>query len=156
MSRILVIDDDENYRTLLRSFIEEKGHTVFEAADADEGLKVFRQQKIDLIVSDLMMPVKSGLELLQDIKKIDPRVLFIMITGYPSLELAAAATKAGAFDFLPKPVDRDQLAAVMQRALSTVALRSSLSAMKGMNAALLLSIPIWIIIGILVRMFLFR
>jgi DNA-binding NtrC family response regulator len=156
VSRILVIDDDEGYRAVLRGFIEERGHTVLEAADADEGLAVFRQQKVDLVVSDLMMPLKSGLELLQEMKQINARVLFIMVTGYPSLELAATATKAGAFDFLMKPVDPDQLAAVMHRALSTVELRSNLSVMKGMNMALLLSIPIWIIIGILVRMFFFR
>jgi len=156
MARILVIDDDENYRAVLRGFIEEKGHTVLEASGADEGLKVFSEEKIDLVVSDMMMPVKSGLDLLHALKQIQPKVLFIMVTGFPTLEIATRAMRDGAYDFLAKPVEMNQLAAVMHRALSTVELRSNLSAMRGLNVALLVSIPIWILIGILLRVFLAR
>ncbi|MFZ5434024.1 MAG: response regulator [Calditrichota bacterium] len=155
MARILVIDDDENYRMILRSFVEEKGHTVWEAEDAAEGLKIFMQEKVDLVISDFMMPNKTGLELLKELKSINSKVLFIMVTGYPSVDMATESMKAGAFDFLVKPVDINQLAAVMTRALSTVELRTQLTTLRGVNLALLLSIPLWIIIGILVRVFLF-
>jgi len=156
MSCILVIDDDANYRMILRGFIEDKGHTVLEAADADEGLRVFLNEKIDLVVSDLMMPNKSGLELLEELKNVQSKVLFIMVTGYPTPDMAIASMKAGAFDFLVKPVDMNQLAAVMNRALSTVELRGRLSTLRGVNLALLISIPVWILIGILVRVLLIR
>jgi DNA-binding NtrC family response regulator len=156
MARILVIDDDESYRTILRGYIEEKGHTVIVADGADAGLKIFMEEKIDLVISDLMMPVKSGMELLRELRGVNPKVLFIMVTGYPALDTATAAIRAGAFDYLIKPVDMQQLAAVMHRALSTIELRTHLSTMRGMNVALLISIPFWILIGILVRAFLLR
>jgi two-component system, NtrC family, response regulator AtoC len=156
MARILVIDDDADYRAVLRAYIEEKGHTVVEAESADQGMAIFLEDKIDLVVSDLMMPVKSGLDLLRELRQIQADVLLIMITGYPTVDLATSAIKAGAYDFLVKPVDMDQLAAVMSRALKTIDLRANLSTMRGMNVALLISIPFWILAGILARVFLFR
>jgi DNA-binding NtrC family response regulator len=156
MARILVIDDDEGYRAILREFIEEKGHTALEADNADDGLRVFLQEKVDLVVSDLMMPVKSGLDLLRELRQADPKALFIMVTGYPTVDAATASIREGAYDFLVKPVNMDQLAAVMNRALSTLELRSNLSTMRGMNVALLLSIPFWIVVGIVVRILLNR
>lgn len=154
MARILIIDDDENYRMILRSFIEEKGHVVLEADNANDGIGIFLREKVDLVISDLMMPVKSGLDLLRELKQTDPKVLFIMVTGYPTVDAAASAIKEGAYDFLVKPVDIHQLAAVMNRALATIELRTNLSTMRGMNVALLVSIPFWIIVGIVVRMLL--
>lgn len=156
MARILVIDDDAAYRTVLRGFIEEKGHTVIEADGADAGLKIFMEEKIDLVISDLMMPVKSGMDLLRELHSIQSKVLFIMVTGFPALDTATTAIREGAFDYLVKPVDMQQLAAVMHRALSTIELRTHLSTMRGMNVALLISIPFWILIGVLVRAFLLR
>lgn len=156
MARILVIDDDANYRALLREFIEEKGHTTLEAENADQGLSIFLHEKIDLVVSDLMMPVKSGMELLHELRQINPKVLFIMVTGYPTLDTATLSIKEGAYDYLVKPVDMHQLAAVMNRALATLELRSNLTTLRGLNVALLVSIPFWIVLGILVRMLLSR
>jgi DNA-binding NtrC family response regulator len=156
MARILVIDDDEDYRALLKTYIEEKGHTVIEANSAVTGMKIFLDGKIDLVLSDLMMPVKSGMDLLKELKAIQPSALFIMITGYPTMEKASEALKEGAYDFLVKPVEFDQLNAVMNRAFAAVEMRSALSTMRGTNMALLLSIPLWILVGILVRIFLFR
>jgi len=153
MARILVIDDDETYRSILRSFIEEKGHTAIEAGGADAALKVFMEEKVDLVISDLIMPEKSGMDLLRELRGINPKVLFIMVTGYPAVDTATAAMREGAFDYLAKPINMDQLAAVMHRALSTIELRTHLSTMRGVNVALLISIPFWILIGILVRAF---
>jgi DNA-binding NtrC family response regulator len=156
MARILVIDDDSSYRALLREFIEEKGHTVLEADNADDGLSIFLREKIDLVVSDLMMPVKSGMELLHELRQVNPKVLFIMVTGYPTVETATHAVKEGAYDYLVKPVDMHQLSAVMNRALSTLELRTNLTAVRGLNFALLVSIPFWIALGILIKMLVSR
>jgi DNA-binding NtrC family response regulator len=152
MARILVIDDDASYRTLLREFIEDKGHTVMEAEPADAGTAIFLREKIDLVISDLMMPVKSGMVLLHELKQFNPKVLFIMVTGFPGVESAIEAGKEGAYDYLVKPVEMSQLATVMNRALATVELRSNLSTMHGLNVALLVSIPFWIILGVVIRM----
>lgn len=156
MARILIIDDDENYRAVLRSFVEEKGHVVLEADNANDGMRIFLREKMDLVISDLMMPVKSGMDLLRELKQTDPKALFIMVTGFPTVDAATSAIKEGAYDFLVKPVDMNQLAAVMNRALATIELRTNLSTMRGMNVALLVSIPFWIIVGIVVRMLLHR
>jgi DNA-binding NtrC family response regulator len=154
MARILIIDDDSVSREILKQFVEIKGHTAIEAESAEEGFDLFLKEKYDLVISDFMMPGKNGLELLNEMRQINPKVLFIMVTGFPSLETATTAIKEGAYDFLSKPVDRDQLAVVMNRALSTLELRSNLTTVRGVNIALLVSIPVWILLGILVNMLL--
>ena len=140
MAHILVIDDDATYRSILREFIEKAGHTVSEAENADDGVQVFLKDKVDLVISDLMMPVKSGMDLLAELKRIDPKVLFILITGYPTIDAATDSIKAGAYDFLVKPVEMNQLTAVMKRALKTLELKSNLKTIRGVNVALLLSV----------------
>jgi len=156
VARILVIDDDRDYRAILREFIESRGHTVLEAESARDGKEIFLKEKIDLVVSDFMMPEKSGMELLSELKAIHPKVLFIMVTGFATLETAKEAIRLGAYDILPKPVEVSQLTAVMQRSLATIELQSHLSAVRGVNYALLLSIPVWLGIGYLLFRFLGR
>jgi DNA-binding NtrC family response regulator len=75
-----------------------------------------------------------------------------MVTGYPAIDNATLAIKEGAYDYLTKPVDMKQLATVMSRALSTLELRSNLTTVRGLNMALLFSIPFWILLGIVVKM----
>ena len=154
MAHILVIDDDATYRSILREFIEKAGHTVSEAENADDGVQVFLNDKVDLVVSDLMMPVKSGMDLLAELKRIDPKVLFILITGYPTIDAATESIKAGAYDFLVKPVEMNQLTVVMKRALKTLELKSNLKTIRGVNVALLLSVPVWIFVGYIVKVLL--
>ncbi|MCB1059525.1 MAG: response regulator [Calditrichaeota bacterium] len=156
MARILVIDDDHDYRSILREFIEGRGHTVLEAENASSGTDIFLREKIDLVVSDFMMPEKSGMELLSELKNIHPKVLFIMVTGFASLDTAKEAMRLGAYDLLSKPVDMDQLSSVMQRALSTIELQSNLSTVRGVNIALMLSIPLWLGVGYLLFRFIGR
>jgi len=154
MAQILVIDDDATYRQILREFIENAGHAVREAESADQGVAIFLKEKIDLVISDLMMPGKSGMDLLHELRAINPKVLFILITGYPTLDAAKEGIRAGAYDFLVKPVEMDQLAAVMKRALSTIELTSNLSTVRGVNIALLVSVPVWVFIGYMVKVLL--
>lgn len=156
MARILVIDDDASYRMILREFIENKGHTVLEADSADAGMDVFLKEKVDLVISDFMMPVKTGIDLLEELKRVNPKVLFIMVTGYPTPDKATEAMRGGAYDFLTKPVDMKQLAVVMNRALATIDLRSNLTTVRGINVALIVSIPFWILLGIAVKMLFFK
>lgn len=156
MARILVIDDDHDYRSILRQFIENRGHTVLEASSASAGADIFLREKIDLVVSDFMMPEKSGMELLSELKRIHPKVLFIMVTGFATLDTAKEAMRLGAYDILAKPVEMHQLTAVMQRALATIELQSNLSTVRGVNIALLLSIPLWLGLGYLLFRYISR
>lgn len=154
MAGILVIDDDSNYRELLRELVEDKGHTVYEAGNAHEGMQIYLSEKTDLVISDLVMPEKDGLELLKEMKMVRPDTLFIMITGYPTVESAVQAMKEGAYDYLMKPVEQDQLTGVMNRALGTLELKRSVATMRGMNIALLISIPVWLILGAILTLIL--
>jgi len=147
MSNILIIDDDPDYREVLCGFVEAKGDTPYEAGSADEGMQTFLTEKIDLVISDLVMPDKDGLEFLKEMKMIRADTLFIMVTGFPEVETAVKAMKEGAYDYLMKPVDKNQLTSVLNRALGALELRRSLSAMKGINTALLMSIPVWLVLG---------
>jgi DNA-binding NtrC family response regulator len=151
---ILIIDDDPDYRQILRDIVEAKGHTVYEASGADEGMKVYLAERIDLVISDLVMPEKSGLELLKEMKMIRPDTLFIIITGFPTIETTVQAMKEGAYDYLLKPVDTGHLTGVLNRAFGTLELKRSMSTIKGMKKALLISIPIWLIIGVIIALIL--
>jgi len=151
---ILIIDDDPDYRQILKEIVEAKGHTVYEAAGADEGMKVYLAERIDLVISDLVMPEKNGLELLKEMKIVRPDALFIIITGYPTVETTVQAIKEGAYDYLLKPVDTGHLTGVLNRALGALELKRSIATMKGMNTALLISIPIWLILGAIIALFL--
>lgn len=150
MAGILIIDDDPTYREILREIIQAKGHTVYEAGSANEGIRVYLSEKIDLVISDLMMPEKNGIELLEEMRGIRADTLFIMITGFPTIETAVKAIKEGAYDYLMKPLDMNQLIGVLNRALGTLELRRSISTMKGLNTALFISIPFWLILGIII------
>ena len=116
--RILVCDDEKNLRRAIRLILEKD----YELAFAEDGEQVLEQftnsQPFDLILLDIKMPKKDGLEVLQEIMavKSPPRVL--MLTAYQSLELAQRATKSGALDYITKPFERDALLKAVERVLS--------------------------------------
>lgn len=103
------------YRDLLKVW----GYQVITANDGQEALKKFKKaKKIDLVVTDFMMPKMNGLELLRQIKALNKEVVVIVVTGTPSLEHQSAAIKAGAYKFLVKPVNLVELKRVISSGLS--------------------------------------
>lgn len=121
---ILIAEDDEVFSELLSTILDKAGHTVVTAADGGEALRRIQREHFDLVISDLKMPVRSGLELFQ-IARMEPNPpLFIFITAFGRVEEAANAIKSGAFDFLSKPLkDPAALLATVQRALEHVELQ---------------------------------
>jgi DNA-binding NtrC family response regulator len=114
--RILVVDDDELMRSFLSSVLREDGYGVEEAGSGAEGLAKLLGADFDLVVTDLRMPDMSGLELLQEGKKARPDARWILITAYGSIGSAVEAMKAGASDYLTKPLrDPDELRHVIGR-----------------------------------------
>ncbi|MBI5685033.1 MAG: response regulator [Verrucomicrobia bacterium] len=107
MTRILIVDDEESIRVTLETFLLRDGFEVETAGDVETALRLLRAGSFDVVVSDIIMPRITGVELLQSIRKESPRVQVIMMTGQPTLETAAAAVRAGAFDYLFKPVPKD-------------------------------------------------
>jgi len=116
-ARILVVDDEEIViRSCLR-ILGESDYEVESAQDGWEALKKIEENHYDVLVLDIMMPKIDGLEVLQRVKESHPDIDVIMITGLSEIDTAVRAMKLGAFDYLPKPFDPDELQLVVQRAL---------------------------------------
>ncbi len=115
--RILVVDDEENVRFAFKTFLQNADCEVALAEDYDTALKLFASDRIDLVVSDIAMGQRTGIELLDAIKKAAFRCPVVIITGEPTLETATAALRLGAFDYLIKPVTKDMLQEIVNRAL---------------------------------------
>jgi two-component system nitrogen regulation response regulator GlnG len=124
MSRkLLVIDDDEPGCELLKAVFEPKGFEVIAAYDGPAGLKRAIADRPDVVALDLKLPGMDGLEVLEELKKKDAKLPVIVLTGHGEVRSAVRATQLGAFDFLVKSLDFDELRIVVQRALDTRALQ---------------------------------
>lgn len=119
---VLVVDDDESLRRVVEYNLGEEGYRVLTAADGAAGLRAFQDASVDLVVTDVRMPDMDGLELLTRIKTIQPEVPVIMLTAHGTINSAVEAMKLGAFDYLTKPFNRDQLKAAVRKALEIAAL----------------------------------
>ena len=115
---VLLADDDENLRRVLEFQLAEAGYKVLSAADGTEALDLFTNGDTDCVITDLRMPKLSGLELLEKIKVLNPELPVIVITAFGEVETAVAAVKAGAFDYINKPFNRDDILLTLERALS--------------------------------------
>ncbi|MEJ2726785.1 MAG: sigma-54 dependent transcriptional regulator [Deltaproteobacteria bacterium] len=120
---ILVVDDDSAHRTMLRTLLTGWGYTIFEADDGSTAIQKVHEQAFDLILMDIRMIKVSGLEALTEIKAFNPAIPVIIMTAYSSVESAVEALKNGAYDYLTKPLDFDELRLTMQRAMDHTHLR---------------------------------
>jgi DNA-binding response OmpR family regulator len=118
MARILVIDDENNIRMMMKLALQHMGHTVGTAADGQDGLDMYRiGDDWDLVILDQRMPGLEGLEVLLQIRVLNPRAKVIMATAFGTVDLAVDAMKAGATDFLRKPFTADILRGAVDGAL---------------------------------------
>lgn len=138
-NRILIVDDDRNTREGLERALKFR-YEVILAPDAQSGLNILKEQVIDLILSDIRMPGLSGMEFLEKVKEASPDTPFILLTAYGSVEVAVEAMRSGAYDFLQKPVDLDQLELRIERALETKALKNKNKELEYQNANLKLQL----------------
>jgi DNA-binding NtrC family response regulator len=115
--RILVADDDESLRRVTQMQLEELGYEVLTAPDGGSALKLLSENGPALVISDLKMPGLSGLEVLKQIREEHPETTVILITAFGTVETAVEAMKAGAYDYITKPIDYQQLALVVNRAM---------------------------------------
>jgi DNA-binding NtrC family response regulator len=119
MSRILVIDDDKAGARTLQLHLRSQGYETEIALDAETGLSAARTQSPDLVILDIRMPGRSGLELLPDLKQLSPAPRVVMITAFHDMETTIEAMQQGAEDYIHKPVDIDELDAAVERILAT-------------------------------------
>jgi DNA-binding NtrC family response regulator len=107
---ILLIDDEKIQRHMVAGFLEKQGYTVLQAADGPEGIGIVRDRQVDIVLSDYKMPKMTGIEALEEIKKINPGIAVILITAYGTVDTAVSAMKKGASDFITKPINLEALA----------------------------------------------
>ena len=119
METILVVEDKESMAEMLKETLETEGYRVVCARNGTEGTRYLKEGKIDLVLTDLKVPQKSGIEILKTSKEENPLVPVIVMTAFGSVETAVAAMKEGAFDFIAKPFDTDHLLMLIKRALET-------------------------------------
>jgi two-component system NtrC family response regulator len=112
---ILVIDDEAAQRDVLTGYLKKKGYKIFSASSGKEGIEVTGKNPVDIILSDFKMPDLSGLDVLEQVKKINPGISFVMVTAFGTVENAVKAMHLGAFDYISKPVDLDELDLMIER-----------------------------------------
>ena len=149
MDNILIVDDDQDVREVLSDVVKNMGKHSITASDGREGLKRFQEHPVDLVITDLKMPEMDGTVLLKEIKRMDKDAVVIVLTGYPSIDTAVETIKEGAYDYLTKPLRVAEIEVVIERALERKTLAKSLAFFKGANWALIISVPIWLILGII-------
>jgi len=115
--KILLVEDKDSLRQMLATAIKKAGYQVDEAADGDAAAVKIRKQPYQLVITDLRLPTRSGLEILKIQKEIDETIPVLLMTAYGTIEEAVEAMKQGAFDFVPKPVDISHLCLLIDRAV---------------------------------------
>jgi two-component system, NtrC family, response regulator PilR len=128
--RILIVEDEKSMREVLRILLEEEKYTVMTAADGLEGLSYIEKDIFDLVVSDIKMPKLNGFGLLTKIKEISPDTLVIMITAFGTTESAIEAMKLGAYDYINKPFNIDEIRLIVRKAIEKKRLSEEISLLR--------------------------
>jgi two-component system, NtrC family, response regulator HydG len=116
LARVLIVEDEAVLRLTFGHFLEEEGHEVHACADYDDAVRLLDQHTFSVIITDIILPGNTGVDLLRTVRERDLNCPVVMITGEPNVESAADAVRLGAFDYLPKPVNREALARVTRLA----------------------------------------
>jgi two-component system response regulator HydG len=115
--RILVVDDEQSHRTMLKAVLTKEGYDISEADDGISAVQAVESESFDLILMDIRMTDMDGIEAMGQIKEMSPSIPIIMMTAYASIKTAVEALKSGAYDYLTKPLDIDELKILMKKAL---------------------------------------
>ncbi|MGH9733275.1 MAG: sigma-54-dependent transcriptional regulator [Candidatus Acidiferrales bacterium] len=116
MEPVLLVEDKAELRAMLRKALERAGYTVDEAPDGNSAIDKVRSRRYQVVLTDLKLPGSSGLDVLNEARRVEPNLPVILVTAYGSVEEAVRAMKEGAFDFIQKPVDLDHLRLLLERA----------------------------------------
>ena len=124
MAEILLVEDKESLRQMLRLTLQNSGYSVDEACDGAEARRRLNESRYNLVITDFKMPRADGLEVLRAAKAADPDSTVILLTAYGTIDEAVQAMKEGAYEFLQKPVDSRHLLLLVERALEAARLRA--------------------------------
>src|SRR5258706_3375155 len=117
--QVLIVDDEPNLRKILSAQLSRDGYDVMTAEDGEQGLQTLRDHHIDLVITDLKMPKVDGMTLLREALREEPELPIVMITAHGTVDTAVEALKLGAFDYLTKPFDKDEVRQIVAKALKT-------------------------------------
>jgi DNA-binding NtrC family response regulator len=113
--KILIVDDEVVQREMLEGFLVKQGHAAESAADGQTAVRKFREGDFDFVLTDLRMPGMDGIQLLKELRRMNPEVIVVILTAYGTIGTAVEAMKEGAYDYLTKPVDLDELLILARR-----------------------------------------
>lgn len=147
MEKILVVEDEKDIRDMLEETLKRWGYETVFAENGKIGLEKFHSQSFSLVITDIRMPVVDGLSMLKRIRKEDPAVPIIVITGYPSVDSAVESLVEGADYYIVKPIMLDDLEAKISKSLQKRKIQRKLASIKITNFVLVLLIPVWILTG---------
>ena len=147
-----MVDDDKQLADVLAEYLTKLGYQAVATYGGREGLEMFERDDFQLVITDLMMPDMDGMELMEAVKRLDSRVVVMVVTGFGTVESAVAAIKRGAYDFIPKPFNMGELEVIIKRALERHSIVRQLGVFRGLTLALLISIPFWLILGIILSL----
>jgi len=117
MDTLLIVDDEKNYLVVLDALLSPEGYEIMTADKAQDALRLLQEADVDLVLTDMKMPAMSGMELLEEVKKIKPEVPVIMMTAYGTIEMAVEAMKKNAYDYITKPFQNEELKLTIRKAL---------------------------------------
>jgi nitrogen regulation protein NR(I) len=123
--QVLIVDDEPNLRKILSAQLTRDGYDVLAAEDGDQGLQLLREHHIDLVITDLKMPKVDGMTLLRRALEEEPELPVVIVTAHGTIDTAVEALKSGAFDFVTKPFDKDEVRQIVSKALKTRELRGT-------------------------------
>jgi len=131
MAKILIVDDNRNMQIILQNLLADEGYDVISATSGKKGLKVIIEQSPDLVLLDIRLPEMNGIDILQQITKLEKEILVIMITAYGDVETAVETMKLGAYDYITKPFVNEELKLVIRKALDTIDLKQEVKVLTG-------------------------
>jgi len=117
MQKILIVDDEDAFRAIVKEILIDKEFSAAEASNGLNAIEIFKNNPFDAVLLDLRMPGMDGIETLQELKKIDSHVPIIILTAFGDIPTAVEAVKQGAYDFITKPPEFDELVTIIKRAV---------------------------------------
>ena len=130
MIKILIVDDNKNMQIILQNLLVDEGYNVISTTNGRDGLKAVTEESPDLVLLDIRLPEMNGIDILQQITKLEKEIPVIMITAYGDVETAVETMKLGAFDYITKPFVNEELKLVIRKALDTNELKQEVKVLR--------------------------